>query len=52
MQQAEARREAVSGVSTDEELMRLMRHQQAYTAAAKIVQTVDEMMDALLSLKR
>lgn len=52
MQQAESRREAISGVSTDEELMRLIRHQQAYTAAAKIVQTVDEMMDALLSLKR
>lgn len=52
MQQAESRREAVSGVSTDEELMRLMRHQQAYTAAAKIVQTVDEMMDVLLNLKR
>lgn len=51
-QQAEARREAVSGVSTDEELMRLMRHQQAYAAAAKIVQTVDEMMESLLSLKR
>lgn len=52
MQQAESRRDAVAGVSTDEELMRLMRYQQAYTAAAKIVQTVDEMMDALINLKR
>jgi len=51
-QQAEARRDAVSGVSTDEELMRLMRHQQAYAAAAKIVQTVDEMMTTLLNIKR
>jgi flagellar hook-associated protein 1 len=51
-QQAEARRQSTSGVSTDEELMRLMRHQQAYAAAAKVVQTVDEMMDALIGLKR
>jgi flagellar hook-associated protein 1 FlgK len=52
LQQASARRESTSGVSTDEELLRLMRHQQAYAAAAKVVQTVDEMMEALLALKR
>lgn len=52
LQQSTTRRESISGVNTDEELMRLMRHQQAYAAAARIVQTVDEMMDTLLSLKR
>lgn len=51
-QQAQARRDSTSGVSTDEELMRLMRHQQAYAAAAKVVQTVDEMMETLIGLKR
>ncbi|MBX3174796.1 MAG: flagellar hook-associated protein FlgK [Gemmatimonadaceae bacterium] len=50
--QSSARRDSVTGVSTDEELMRLMRHQQAYAAAAKVVQTVDEMMETLISLKR
>jgi flagellar hook-associated protein 1 FlgK len=52
LQQSQARRDSVSGVSSDEELMLLMRHQQAYAAAARIVQTVDEMMDTLLSIKR
>ncbi|MHB1297446.1 MAG: flagellar hook-associated protein FlgK [Gemmatimonadaceae bacterium] len=52
LRQSMARRESTSGVSTDEELMRLMRHQQAYAAAAKVVQTVDEMMGVLLGLKR
>lgn len=49
--QAEARRGAVSGVSTDEELVSLMRHQQAYAAAARLVTTVDEMMQAVLGMK-
>jgi flagellar hook-associated protein 1 FlgK len=48
--QAENRRGTVSGVSTDEELVTLMRHQQAYTAAARVVSTVDEMMQAVLGL--
>ncbi|MBX9928081.1 MAG: flagellar hook-associated protein FlgK [Gemmatimonadaceae bacterium] len=46
------RRKSVSGVSVDEELVELIRYQQAYTAAAKIITTVDEMLDTLLSLKR
>lgn len=49
--QAEARRGSVSGVSTDEELVTLMRHQQAYAAAARLVSTVDEMMQAVLGMK-
>jgi flagellar hook-associated protein 1 FlgK len=49
--QARARRAATSDVSTDEELMRLMKHQQAYAAAAKIVQTIDELSRVLLELK-
>ncbi|HEX6039232.1 flagellar hook-associated protein FlgK [Longimicrobium sp.] len=49
--QAESRRGSVSGVSTDEELVTLMRHQQAYAAAARLVTTVDEMMQAVLGMK-
>jgi len=48
--QTEIRRQAVSGVSTDEELIALMRHQQAYVAATRIVSAVDEMTQALLGM--
>lgn len=49
-QQAQARRESVSGVSVDEELIELMRHQQAYAAATKLVGVADEMLQTLLSM--
>ncbi len=48
--QADARRQSVSGVSTDEELIQLMRVQQSYVAATKLVKTADEMLQTLLSL--
>lgn len=48
--QAEVRRQSVSGVSTDEELVQLMRHQQAYVAATRLVGAVEEMADALLGM--
>ena len=50
VRQAEMRRESVSGVSVDEELIQLMRHQQAYAAATKLVGVADEMLESLLSL--
>jgi flagellar hook-associated protein 1 FlgK len=49
-QQAGTRRASVSGVSTDEELILVMQHQQAYSAAARLVSVVDDMMKTLLSL--
>lgn len=48
--QGEARRQSVSGVSTDEELVNMLRVQQSYTAATKLIQAADEMMQTLLSL--
>ncbi len=48
--QADTRRQAVSGVSTDEELIMLMRVQQSYVAATKLIKTADEMLQTLLSL--
>jgi flagellar hook-associated protein 1 FlgK len=48
--QADTRRQSVSGVSTDEELVTLMRHQQAYAAASKLITVADEMMQTLLSV--
>lgn len=48
--QARVRRDAVSGVNVDEELTTLMRAQQAYAAAAKVVTAADEMMKTVLGL--
>jgi flagellar hook-associated protein 1 FlgK len=43
-----------AGVSLDEEALELIRYQQAYTAASRLVNVALEMMDAIfeLSLKR
>jgi len=47
-----ARREAVSGVSLDEEAMEIMKWQASFTAASKVITTIDEMYETVLSLKR
>ena len=44
------RRQQVSGVSMDEEMTRLIQVQQAYEAAAKVITTVDEMMQTVLAM--
>jgi flagellar hook-associated protein 1 FlgK len=44
-------RDAVSAVSLDEEMTNLIRFQQAYAAAAKLISAADEMMDILLGVK-
>jgi flagellar hook-associated protein 1 FlgK len=49
-EQGDARRQSVSGVSTDEELVNMMRVQQSYTAATKLIRTADEMLQTLLSM--
>jgi flagellar hook-associated protein 1 FlgK len=50
--QADTRRQSVSGVATDEELVGLIKHQQAYSAAARLVKVVDEMSQTLIDLGR
>ncbi|MBC8094427.1 MAG: flagellar hook-associated protein FlgK [Akkermansiaceae bacterium] len=45
-------RDSVSGVSIDEEMTNLITYQKAYQASAKIVTTVDEMLDTILNMKR
>jgi flagellar hook-associated protein 1 FlgK len=50
VEQAETRRQAISGVNTDEELIQLMRVQQSYVAATKLIKTADEMLQTLLGL--
>lgn len=49
-QQADQRRQSVSGVNTDEELVNMLRVQQSYQAAAKMITAADEMLKTLLSL--
>lgn len=47
--QIEQQRLALSGVSLDEEMIRLIHHQQAYAAAARVVTTLDEAIDVLIN---
>ncbi len=51
LENAVNRRFSISGVSLDEEMAKLMETQKAYEAAAKILQTVDEMMQTIIGLK-
>jgi|WetSurMetagenome_2_1015567.scaffolds.fasta_scaffold11893_2 flagellar hook-associated protein 1 len=43
-------RDSMSGVSTDEELANLIRYQYAYEAAAKLISTVDELLQAVIDM--
>lgn len=44
--------QSISGVNLDEELTNLIQYQSSYGASAKIVTTIDEMLDTLLGIKR
>jgi flagellar hook-associated protein 1 FlgK len=44
-------RDGISAVSLDEEMTNLVKFQQAYAAAAKLISTADEMLDTLLGVK-
>ena len=50
MVQLENQRKSVSGVSLDEEMINLIKFQNAYTAAAKLITTADEMMQTVLQM--
>lgn len=50
LQYLENYRDERSGVSLDEEMVNLVKHQHAYSAAAKLITTVDEMMETILTL--
>jgi len=52
VQQAQAARDSVSGVNLDEEASNLLRYQQAYQAAGKIMQVANTLFDTLLSLNQ
>ena len=48
LEQSEQARYAVSGVNLDEEAANLLRFQQAYSAAAQVVKTADDVFQILL----
>jgi flagellar hook-associated protein 1 len=50
--QTDARRESVKGVSIDEEMVNLMKFQQSYAAAARLISVVDELSQTLINLGR
>lgn len=43
-------RESVRGVSLDEELSDLLKHQRGYEAASRVVRAADEMMQAIINM--
>jgi flagellar hook-associated protein 1 len=49
-EQAEGRRQSVSGVNTDEELVQMLKVQQSYVAATKLIKAADDMLQTLLAL--
>jgi len=44
-------RDAVSAVSLDEEMIKLMRYQHAFSAASKLLTVSDEMLNTLISMR-
>lgn len=46
--QLETRKESISGVSIDEELAHMVEHQHIYNASARLLSTLDEMLETLI----
>src|SRR5574340_130359 len=50
LSQTQALQQSESGVNLDEEAANLLRYQQAYQAASKVIQTASQMFDAVLEI--
>ena len=50
VEQVQSQKNSTSGVSLDEEMINLMKYQRAYEAAAKLVATVDEVMETVINM--
>jgi len=50
VQNLQNQRDSVSGVSLDEEMSKLIEYEQAYQAAARMITTVDEMVQTVLNM--
>jgi flagellar hook-associated protein 1 FlgK len=51
MNELQDRRDGVSAVSLDEEMINLVKYQNAYNAASKLLKVADEMMDTIMSTR-
>lgn len=49
-QSLDGQRQAISGVNIDEEAVRMIEYQRTYQASAKVISTVNEMIQTLLNL--
>ncbi|XEC95373.1 flagellar hook-associated protein FlgK [Paenibacillus tarimensis] len=49
LEQVDMSRQSVSGVSLDEEMSNLIKYQHAYSAAARVMTTFDQMMEKLIN---
>jgi flagellar hook-associated protein 1 FlgK len=47
--QVDASRESVSGINIDEEMTNMLQFQHAYSAAARMITTIDETLDVLIN---
>jgi flagellar hook-associated protein 1 FlgK len=52
LKQLEDQRASISGVSLDEEAANIMRYQTAYQAAARVITTVNDMLDVAVNMGR
>ncbi|MDH5671845.1 MAG: flagellar hook-associated protein FlgK [Myxococcales bacterium] len=50
--QVEAVRESISGVSSDEEMISLMKFQRSYQASLRVIEVADQMLSDLLNMGR
>lgn len=50
--QVDTERRSISGVNLDEEMVQLTQTQHAYTAAARVMTTIDEMIENLINMAR
>jgi len=48
--QLTTRKESISGVNLDEEMADMIRYQQAYTASARMIGVVQDMLDELMNI--
>ena len=47
--QVDTQRQAVSGISIDEEMSNLIKYQNAYAGSAKVMSTIDSLIAGLIS---
>ena len=49
VEQIDVQRQSVMGVNIDEEMMDIVRFQQAFNAMARFITTTDEMLDRIIN---